>query len=1033
MSYPFRTPVSDSNWEPPDYAKPVTNSTDNTSDDSSSNWKPPSYATSVAPEVETKKPSVFSRAISGAENFLSNKEPLDVTKAIPAQLKQLATEHPKITDFVRRALTDVRGENTPEAKQYPLQGPGFSEIPGVRQASSWLRQKGTASGDYWKGFGSSISGDILESAATGFDPRTAGAAIPNAPIESLREPGILFPKSPLRGEIPYRTQGELPATEIPTAKKPLTDYFKKPGVKPTATFAYEGPEGKMYNISGGASDKSTVGEDTLNKLGIEVPTSPESSTEKLSGDQLRARALATRQSQIPEKPELPPNFTAVGEEPSVRQPQETPKGTEDILYDIARKKFNMGWEPPSYAEEVPKTAAPKTIAADASKMSPDELSELNKFMDSVKGEPPKVELPEKPSETPTETPTPPTLADRTVERLQSYEDAALERIKQRGTFKGGRLLAGLPVDDLADFAVIGATKIAKGAVKFADFSAQMIKDFGETIRPHLQAIFEAAQAKHAQINNPATKLTDALEDAKPLEEAQAAVYSKERGERIGKAAGVTTKGEAGFHEQLSELKGEHSKVEFEPLRGKLQQNDIDSLFDTITNHPSVDDYQKINAKEGLTRILDGSVPQKNQIDILEKVFGKDFASKLPVKAKTDDFLTKLANLSTKTTRAVLGFHIPGTALSFHGFNEAIRNTMFGPDFNPFSAAGRFANSTNYLIRPGKAQAFLDANVDNLSKAIEEGGLRVETGDIGFSSLFKGENILTKGFNALTSPKPLFGRVIPALKLKGYQGLLEQYEKQGISHAVAAKAAGEATNNIFGGLNLHELERSPTTQKLFRATTLAPDWLESNVRLGKGMFNAIKNPMSPQSKIYLSGISNFLGSYIALNVINAINNDGKFSFQNDVGHEFDVAIGKDALGRVRYFSPYGTAMDMFRIPLEIGHAAAEGNLGRAFTDIRSRASEPVQFLTDLTTNTDYAGRALYDKTKYGKLIPPIEQGTNIAADAAGHFLPIGAESGINFAQGKISPEQFAAQVLQAPMKYKLPDKTKGPLSIRKPKL
>jgi hypothetical protein len=390
-------------------------------------------------------------------------------------------------------------------------------------------------------------------------------------------------------------------------------------------------------------------------------------------------------------------------------------------------------------------------------------------------------------------------------------------------------------------------------------------------------------------------------------------------------------------------------------------------------------------------------------------------------------LTKLANFSSKITRSVLGLHIPKTALSFHGFNEAIRNTLFGPDLNPISAAKRFGNAVNYLARPSVANDYLKANAGDLAKAINDGGLRVQTTDIANKSLFGGgNNILSRGFNALTDPKPLFQQVIPALKLKSYNGLLKQYQEAGMSYSKSARLAGEATNNIFGGLNLQALQRNSNTQKLFRSVALAPDWLETNMRIGKGMANAIRHPLTPQYKVYATGMANFLGSYIGMNVLNAINNDGKFMFQNDPGHELDVAFGKDSKGRNRYFSPYGTAMDMFRIPLTIAHAAVNGDLGESFKLMRSRASEPLQFMTDLMSNTDYAGNTLFGKTKFGKPQSPAVQAGNVGGDLADHVLPIGVQSGIGVARNKVSPEEFAAQALQLPIKYGFPKNKPNPL-------
>jgi hypothetical protein len=79
------------------------------------------------------------------------------------------------------------------------------------------------------------------------------------------------------------------------------------------------------------------------------------------------------------------------------------------------------------------------------------------------------------------------------ERLQDTADAAMQRIRDRGTLSGSKLSAGVPVDDLADMAIWGAAKIAKGTVDFAKWSKEMIADAGEAIRPHLQDLWDKAQ------------------------------------------------------------------------------------------------------------------------------------------------------------------------------------------------------------------------------------------------------------------------------------------------------------------------------------------------------------------------------------------------------------------------------------------------------------------------------------------------------------------------------------------------------------
>jgi hypothetical protein len=863
----------------------------------------------------------------------------------------------------------------------------------------------------------------VERRASSEPPRYTPEDIASAKIESerlIRNPPIRAGASrPREPKIPKGSDYEIPeyAKEISPAAE---ESVSKPSIEESRT-----PGDFQLNNAAKSSPESLK---KLNEFMDSIPKEGEQSVEQLKAG-------------IGEVP--PVKMPAAAEEPSVIQVRQTPTSSHGPTEEYHnQQKYDLRFA--SDAQD----AASKSRARGMKNWAAKKAEEA-KGPEAVKA--PELAKPAEAAKPTEQTPElrghdQPSLAERATSRLQDAREAAKERISKRGTFKGGRLLSGLPVDDLADFAVIGASHIAEGAIKFADWSTRMIKDFGDEIKPHLQKIFAAAQQQHT--GNSVKELLNSLIESKGMNAEQQALYKTQRASRFKQFESAGGEGVDWAKKAMSTLKGEYEKVN--PGEGLgLTPHESNSLFSAVKAAP-ISTPEKARGISTLFKLMNGeSNLQTNEIDLLDKIFEKHFAKEsgpgaaMPydvksggkpisfaeaVSKKPDDFLTKLANFSSKSTRSVLGFHVPGTAISFHGFNEAIRNTVFGPDFNPFKAAGRFGQAAYYLAKPAKAAEFLDVNAEGLSRAIEEGGLKASTGDIGESGMFKGDNFITKGINALTSPKPLFGQVIPALKLKSYNGLLESIEKTGVPHDKAAKLAGYATNNIFGGLNLHELQRSQNTQKLFRAAALAPDWLESNVRLGKRMFDAIKNPKAPESKIYLVGMANFLGSYVALNVLNAINNNGRFAFQNEVGHEFDVAVGKDSAGRTRYFSPYGTAMDMFRIPLEIAHAAVEGNTGKLFSDARSRASEPLQFMTDLMTNTDYAGRSLYDKTKFGKHIPALTQGANIAGDVASHFLPIGVDAGVNLAQGKVSPEQFAAQVLQVPLKYKLPARRPGSLRL-----
>ena len=82
----------------------------------------------------------------------------------------------------------------------------------------------------------------------------------------------------------------------------------------------------------------------------------------------------------------------------------------------------------------------------------------------------------------------PKLSDDIIKKLDSVEAAARARLASR---KGS--LNTLPVDLLADYALIGTVKLAKGAVNLTAWSADMLKEFGDDIKPHLSKIWEQSK------------------------------------------------------------------------------------------------------------------------------------------------------------------------------------------------------------------------------------------------------------------------------------------------------------------------------------------------------------------------------------------------------------------------------------------------------------------------------------------------------------------------------------------------------------
>jgi len=84
------------------------------------------------------------------------------------------------------------------------------------------------------------------------------------------------------------------------------------------------------------------------------------------------------------------------------------------------------------------------------------------------------------------------------ERLGALDSAANEA-RQRIASRGTTAKTGIDPQDLYDYSIIGADYIAKGTVKFAEWSSEMVKEFGETIKPHLKRMYNVSKEYHGSV------------------------------------------------------------------------------------------------------------------------------------------------------------------------------------------------------------------------------------------------------------------------------------------------------------------------------------------------------------------------------------------------------------------------------------------------------------------------------------------------------------------------------------------------------
>lgn len=124
-----------------------------------------------------------------------------------------------------------------------------------------------------------------------------------------------------------------------------------------------------------------------------------------------------------------------------------------------------------------------------------------------------------------------------------------------------------------------------------------------------------------------TKLLASLKEAKELNKDQQAINRSERAERFSAFSSVKQGGAAGAAKSLGKLKGEFEKVN-PGERLQLSKKETDSLF-TAIKKANILVPEKARAYTALFKILNGEkVPQRNELAILDEVFGGGFANEI---------------------------------------------------------------------------------------------------------------------------------------------------------------------------------------------------------------------------------------------------------------------------------------------------------------------------------------------------------------------------------------------------------------------
>lgn len=207
-----------------------------------------------------------------------------------------------------------------------------------------------------------------------------------------------------------------------------------------------------------------------------------------------------------------------------------------------------------------------------------------------------------------------------------------------GATHGGVTAAGQGgnVGEAALMGGLAGGTLAPAVPAVARFIGRELAPLGRLFRGNPKAatiVASEAIAGQAPAHPAVQRLMTALEEAAPLREAQTKLASQERGVRFGRFRGVgqETSGELGAKLQVAELRGQLPKVDFESLRGKIAQEDVNQLFDIIRTNPVLREGEQARAYGAMWKILGeggGAVPTRSEIELLNAVYGPKFTSVL---------------------------------------------------------------------------------------------------------------------------------------------------------------------------------------------------------------------------------------------------------------------------------------------------------------------------------------------------------------------------------------------------------------------
>lgn len=436
-----------------------------------------------------------------------------------------------------------------------------------------------------------------------------------------------------------------------------------------------------------------------------------------------------------------------------------------------------------------------------------------------------------------------------------------------------------------------------------------------------QSVYKALNMDNVQTT--IQKLSDSFIDFNKARTETEQARLVERSERAGAAQSALESGtgEAAFRAARGALRGEMSQAELPGI--SLSPEERDLMFNFIKNTPDLRTYERINAAEGLGRMLGdefwgGKLPEPSQMKLLAKAFGQPF-----VRQYQDNVMT-VGKKILETTAQIA--NVPRAIMSSMDASAPLRQGLLVAVDNPKNAVRATGAMFRYMVDERYFNASMEA-LHNSPMASLRQASGLELTDVSgqnFGLGTKEEAYMTD----LIQKVPVLGTIVKASE-RGYTGFLnklradvfddvaQEYMKGGIRPEThpeefeglarflnVATGRGDFNDLLPNKLKLGSWEMDFSQQRqamgkafqsaapLANATFFSPRFLASRLQILNPLFYANLSPLA--RRMAMRSVAKLVGTGVGILGLASLNKDFEVGL-DPTNSDF----GKIRVGNYRY--------------------------------------------------------------------------------------------------------------------------------------